>query len=1195
MIRKILVMLLSVAVVLTMMPTMVFAGSTDNTKPGTANGRTVTSYDLWIGNKQVTSENSSDILGNGTVSYNAEKNILMLNNANLDTNNSIGVHTGYSIASVIFADNSIGTLTVHVTGENSIRVTQYGMIAAGIYAYHDIIFEGDGSLSVSALSLGSEGNAVYAHTGDVTINSGTYDLKADGTTGSNGIFANSNSGTVYANGGTLTVSTSETTQAAPAISGKLDFSSYSGCEITASVNASGTPETTYIPENQNIYRLYKYLKIWSKPVVIPIYDEDGFQTNGDGYEPAELADDIYQIKNAGNLFWFAQQVKTDGANNVINAQLVNDIIIPDGRTWTPISVAISAGSRSYTGTFDGKGHTISGLETEGQHGGLFGSLAEKSVVKNLGIINSSFESGSTDYVGAIAATNYGTIENCYNTGTVTGWNMFVGGIVGENKGTIRECYNTGTIAANGLGESAGGICGIARDDAVIINCYNTGSVSGRWGISGICGCFNDDTIRISNCYNTGSIRIVSDGIPGTSHDIAYAYINYNHDEADYLAAAENCYYLNDTENQTGGKTQAQFASGEVAWLLNNETTASTWGQTLGTEAAPVLKGATVYGGYEYCYSDSITYSNHSGQVHVTKPAHVFEKLECDEDYHWYSCTNDGCTATDGKEQHNGGTATYFEEAVCEVCEQPYGDLLKDTIPPTGKISIDENKWDTFLNTITFNLFFNQTQRVEISAWDDSYDVTGYTEEQAAVIEYCLYSGDTALTKDELEKEVFTPYAGAFPIDPDDNYVIYVKITDHAGNVTYINSDGLVLDATAPAITGITNGSVYYTTQNITVADTNLASVTLNDKPVTGTTVTLDGNTNSTYTIVATDRAGNATTVKVTMRSISDIAEAFADLTAENVTSKNKDQIEQMLETVKEFLREDDITDSEKNALQVIEEDLDALLTQIENAVHAGNAESISNVKDITSDNVKPENRDDLIAAKKDLENSLETFGGNYTAEEEAELAKKLEQINNALDSIERAEAVQEAVTELPDTVNPDDTDAEKLIDAAKEQYDALTEHEKSLIGKESKEKLENLLKDLVDYRIIKGDGSQWTVEEKDSITMTANGAYCKFIGIQVDGKDVAFPNYTVASGSTVITLRPEYLNTLSTGKHTLTVLYTDGQTNGTFEILAKSETNTPQTSDDSNTSFWTWLMLAAAFGMAGIIIYSHKRNPVNNL
>ena len=115
---------------------------------------------------------------------------------------------------------------------------------------------------------------------------------------------------------------------------------------------------------------------------------------------------------------------------------------------------------------------------------------------------------------------------------------------------------------------------------------------------------------------------------------------------------------------------------------------------------------------------------------------------------------------------------------------------------------------------------------------------------------------------------------------------------------------------------------------------------------------------------------------------------------------------------------------------------------------------------------------------------MENFGDNYTEEEKKALQDKLDQINGALESLEKTENVRDAITALPETAAPDDTDTEALIHGVKEQYDGLTEHEKSLISDELTEKLERLLDDLLDYRIIEGDGSRWTVGDDSSVTMT---------------------------------------------------------------------------------------------------------------
>ena len=181
---------------------------------------------------------------------------------------------------------------------------------------------------------------------------------------------------------------------------------------------------------------------------------------------------------------------------------------------------------------------------------------------------------------------------------------------------------------------------------------------------------------------------------------------------------------------------------------------------------------------------------------------------------------------------------------------------KDITAPIGEISVGTNKWNTFLNTITFGLFFKDTQSVTITASDYSgEDVT---------IEYLL--SDKELTVDQLNSATFNAYNDNFSINPDNKYVIYAKLTDKSGNVAYINSEGIVLDATSPAITGIENGKTYCEAQTVTVTEEYIESVTVN-----GTAVTLDANnqftlnpTEGTQTIVVTDKAGNETSVTVTV-------------------------------------------------------------------------------------------------------------------------------------------------------------------------------------------------------------------------------------------------------------------------------------------------------------------------------------------
>ena len=180
----------------------------------------------------------------------------------------------------------------------------------------------------------------------------------------------------------------------------------------------------------------------------------------------------------------------------------------------------------------------------------------------------------------------------------------------------------------------------------------------------------------------------------------------------------------------------------------------------------------------------------------------------------------------------------------------------DSEKPTGEIKISDNSWKAFLNNITFGMFFKDTQTVTITAADNSGD--------AVTVEYLLSNKE--LTKAELDGKTFTEYTAPFGIDPDNEYIIYVRLTDKADNTDYICSDGIVLDGISPVITGIENGKTYCAAQLVTVDEKYIDTVKVN-----GNTVNLDSNNQFTLnpaegeqTIVVTDKAGNETRVIVTV-------------------------------------------------------------------------------------------------------------------------------------------------------------------------------------------------------------------------------------------------------------------------------------------------------------------------------------------
>jgi hypothetical protein len=163
--------------------------------------------------------------------------------------------------------------------------------------------------------------------------------------------------------------------------------------------------------------------------------------------------------------------------------LMNDITL-SGTDWTPIG---KSGAR-FTGTFDGNGYAISGLTINNisdDDPSLFGVIHTGAVVQNVGFVNVNIVNIDSNYgngVGGVAGHNYGTIQNCYITGSITGY-MYVGGIVGYNRGTIQNCYSTATVTSTTT-SSVGGIAGAW---GTIKNCYVAGTINGSSNAGGLVG------------------------------------------------------------------------------------------------------------------------------------------------------------------------------------------------------------------------------------------------------------------------------------------------------------------------------------------------------------------------------------------------------------------------------------------------------------------------------------------------------------------------------------------------------------------------------------------------------------------------------------------------------------------------------------------------------------------------------------
>ena len=182
---------------------------------------------------------------------------------------------------------------------------------------------------------------------------------------------------------------------------------------------------------------------------------------------------------------------------------------------------------------------------------------------------------------------------------------------------------------------------------------------------------------------------------------------------------------------------------------------------------------------------------------------------------------------------------------------------KDTEKPTGEIIIGTNKWNEFLNELTFGIFFKDTQEVTINAVDNS-----------GVVFVSYLVTDKELSEAELNSLVFRAYEEPFCIEPNGEYIIYVMLVDENINITYLRSDRLTLDNIQPVISGIENGKTYCEAQTVTVNEKYVDTVTVN-----GTVVTLDADggfvlppTNGEQKIVVTDKSGNNAEMTVTVNN-----------------------------------------------------------------------------------------------------------------------------------------------------------------------------------------------------------------------------------------------------------------------------------------------------------------------------------------
>lgn len=563
------------------------------------------------------------------------------------------------------------------------------------------------------------------------------------------------------------------------------------------------------------------------------YDSNGFCSSCDAYQPAAIdTDGYYKIANAGNLYWFAEQVNS-GAGT-INGKLIADIIVNsnvlksdgtlntgDYRNWTPIGMLVGVSSRPFQGIFDGYSHSISGLyfnDYTNDYAGIFG-LASNASIRNLIVRDSYFLSKYA--AGGIVASAYDCdISNCVNYSTAGA--QLAGGILGVNRNynvmNIQKCSNYGYIFDPDDFCSIGGICGYLEAyeaNSFLRKCSNFGKVKASYSRSysgGIVGYIGneDGSAYVEYCYNVGS---VSGSLAGAIVGYHYQYVNYClalSGTASAIAgeiAPYNAY-------STGNSFISSFSTGEACYLLNESKDSGTnWYQNLdngkGIDSYPVTDTShgQVYAGYAHG-GTSVSYSNSSMTVKHTTAA-TASNYKHDNDYTMTAIWT-------------GYTACSIKE-VCSVCGKTETQLagITSNVTKNATCTTSGTRTHTAKVTTAGGRVYTTTKTETIPALGHSYKYTNNmngthkkecsrgdlpaTNESHYATSNCSLCGNKPVTNITMSHAVDTLAIGqtrtlTATVAPDDATIKTITWSSNATNVATVTSNGVVTAKAAGSAT-----------------------------------------------------------------------------------------------------------------------------------------------------------------------------------------------------------------------------------------------------------------------------------------------------------------------------------------------------------------------------------------------------------
>ena len=910
-------------------------------------------------------------------------------------------------------------------------------------------------------------------------------------------------------------------------------------------------------------------------MILVMFPANAFAMDGEGTK-----ENSYEIATADDLYEFA--IKVNEGDSTACAVLTADITLID-TNWTPIG----NDSNQYKGTFDGDGHTITGLKVDIQsdniiYAGLFGCLGAGGTIKNVSLTDSKITcSGNRVSVGGVCGWNdYGTIENCYNTGDVSGTGtssygyVYAGGVCGWNTGTIENCYNTGDVSGTGTSSYgsgyAGGVCGF--NDGTIENCYNTGEVSGEatgsdgWAYAGgVCGDNAGGTIQ--NCYNTGDVSG-----EGTQYVFVGGVCGTNENSATII----NCYNTGEVSGEATGSDGSGCAGGVCGYnyygtIQNCYNTGDVSGEATGSYGCAYVGGVcglNDYGTIENCYN--------TGEVSGTGTSsygHVYVGGVCG----WNTGTIENCYNTG--DVSGTGTSSYgyvYAGGVCgwntgtiENCYFLFGTADKAVSINSGTVdNVEEKSAEAFASgEVAWLLNEPQTEK----PW-------GQGSNGMPVLKGNLPDGVTSyvpvritiVMTDNTQKSYYSAKGSTFTEYPT-GYAFFFKDGD---TKTWISKGTQTYDADA------------------TIYAENMPLEKIQAK---APTCTEDGNSAYWYSAAFDKYFKDENGVN--------------EITAESTVIPAKGHGESEVKGAKEATCTEDGYTGDK-VCKVCGEILERG-TVIEKLGHVWGepewnwsedgasckvtftCQNNSEHKESPNVTVTSEVKTPATCTESGVTTYMATFEFNGEAYTDT---KEIADIPATGHNLTNIPAIAPTCTEAGnieywycDTCDKyfcDETATDEiaLADTVLETTGHSYENGKCTACGEIDPDFKAV--------IIEGANGSWQKGTKDGLSFTSNAAFAHFLKVQVDGKDLDASDYAVKERSTIVTLKAEYLETLSVGKHTLAIVSETGTAETEFTIKAAAvadDTAVPQTGAGSNVALWIAVMLASGTALTGAVRYNRKK------